>query len=147
MGLPNEQTPGFIVTWCFLNVASSVLIVLVNKYIYEYYGFPNMALTCVHFIVTFLGLVVCQQLNIFQIKKLPILKMIPLSTTFCGFVVFTNLSLEYNTIGTYQIMKFMTTPCVMLISYFFYKTNYSNKVKLSLVSTLGTYNFHDKNNV
>lgn len=119
---------------CGVNIASSVLVILINKYIYEYYGFPNMALTCVHFIVTFLGLLVCQQLKLFQVKRLPIAKMIPLSLTFCGFVVFTNLSLQFNTVGTYQMIKFMTTPCVMLISYAFYKTNYSNRVKLTLVS-------------
>ena len=123
----------FIVFGCGVNIASSVLVVLVNKYIYEYYGFPNMALTCVHFIVTFLGLLVCQQFKLFQFKRLPIIKMIPLSLTFCGFVVFTNLSLQYNTVGTYQIIKFMTSPCVMLISYIFYKTHYSNRVKLTLV--------------
>ena len=122
-----------IIFGCCVNIASSVLVILVNKYIYEYYGFPNMALTCVHFIVTFLGLLVCQQFKLFQVKRLPIAKMVPLSLTFCGFVVFTNLSLQYNTVGTYQMIKFMTTPCVMLISYTFYKTNYSHRVKLTLV--------------
>ena len=27
----------------------------------------------------------------------------PLALSFCGFVVFTNLSLKYNTVGTYQV--------------------------------------------
>ena len=118
---------------CGVNIASSVLVILVNKYIYEYYGFPNMALTCVHFIVTFLGLLVCQQFKLLQVKRLPMAKMVPLALNFCGFVSFNNLSLQHNTVGTYQMIKFMTAPFVMLISYTFYEKNYSHLVKLTFV--------------
>lgn len=46
--------------------------------------------------------------------------MIPLAVCFCGFVVLTNLSLENNSVGTYQVAKVMTTPCVLLIQYHCY---------------------------
>lgn len=130
----NHVSKTRIVLGCSINVGSSVLIVLVNKYIYTHYGFPNMALTCIHFILTFFGLVLCKMLNIFEVKKLPILAMIPLSLTFCGFVVLTNLSLQYNTVGTYQIIKVLTMPIVMFISYFFYSKLYSFQVISTLVS-------------
>ena len=79
-------------------------------------------------------IIICLQFDIFRFKRLPIVKMIPLSMTYCGFVVFTNLSLQYNTVGTYQVIKVLTAPCVMVLSYIFYQKKYSFKVQLTLVS-------------
>jgi solute carrier family 35 protein E3 len=117
-----------------VNMFSSVAIVLMNKYIFTNFGFPNMTLTFVHFSITFIGLLICEEFGLFVSKRLPIVKMIPLSLTYCGFVVLTNLSLQYNTVGTYQVIKVLTAPCVMVISYFFYRKHYSFKVQLTLVS-------------
>ena len=123
-----------ILLGCAINVGSSVFIVLVNKIVYTNYGFPNMALTCLHFFMTFLGLIICKQMKIFEPKKLPIIAMAPLSVTFCGFVVLTNLSLQFNTVGTYQIIKVLTMPIVMIISFFFYGKTYTLKIISTLVS-------------
>lgn len=124
-----------VVSLClFLNICCSIVIVLINKWIYTRYGFPNVTLTCIHFIVTSVGLVICQQFNLFQPKRLPVLNMLPLAMTFCGFVVFTNLSLETNTVGTYQIIKTMTTPCIMLIQTRFYDKKFSIPIKMTVVS-------------
>ncbi|RWS17301.1 solute carrier family 35 member E3-like protein [Dinothrombium tinctorium] len=59
--------------------------------------------------------------------------MLPLSLTFCGFVVFTNLSLLYNTVGIYQVYKTLTMPLIVIIQYYVYDENVSRKVKLCLV--------------
>ncbi|CAG5126141.1 unnamed protein product, partial [Candidula unifasciata] len=83
--------------------------------------------------ITSLGLFICRQANVFQPKSLPILSMLPLAFSFCGFVVLTNLSLESNTVGTYQIIKTMTTPCIIIIQTYFYGRSFSRNVKLSLV--------------
>ncbi|XP_036050422.1 solute carrier family 35 member E3-like [Onychomys torridus] len=96
------------------NLLVSICIMFLNKWIYVHHGFPNMSLTLVHFVVTWLGLYICQKLDIFAPKSLPLSKLLLLALSFCGFVVFTNLSLQNNTIGTYQLAKAMTTP-VMLI--------------------------------
>lgn len=116
-----------------LNLISSIAIIQVNKYIYKEYNFPNMTLTCLNFVITFLGLLACNQLGIFHITRVPIGKMLPMAISFCGFVVLTNYSLEFNSIGTYQCLKALTTPGVMIISTFFYDHSYSTKVKLSVV--------------
>ncbi len=116
-----------------INLISSVAIIQLNKYIYVNYGYPNMSLTCLHFIVTFLGLTVLAKLGIFRIKKVPIIKMLPMSVSFCGFVVLTNFSLQYNSIGTYQCLKALTTPIVVLISIYYNNVRYSMKVKLTVV--------------
>jgi hypothetical protein len=121
------------ITVIIVNMISSIAIVLLNKHIFINFGFPNTPLTFIHFLITFIGLLVCLQFDIFRFKRLPVIKMIPLSLTYCGFVVFTNLSLQYNTVGTYQVIKVLTAPCVMIISYVFYKKKYPIKVQLTLV--------------
>ncbi|GFN88875.1 solute carrier family 35 member e3 [Plakobranchus ocellatus] len=66
--------------------------------------------------------------------------MLPLALSFCGFVVFTNLSLESNTVGTYQIIKTLTTPCIIAIQTYFYGRKFSFNVKLTLIPiTLGVF--------
>lgn len=60
--------------------------------------------------------------------------MIPLALCFCGFVVVTNLSLENNSVGTYQVAKVMTTPCVLLIQYYCYGKFASKATILTVVS-------------
>ena len=129
-----EPSRAFVALCLFLNVCCSIMIVLVNKWVYVHYGFPNMTMTCVHFLMTGGGLVICQMFGMFQPRWLPLLKMIPLSMTFCGFVVFTNLSLQFNTVGTYQIAKCMTTPVIIVIQTYYYAKSFSTKVKLTLVS-------------
>uniref|UniRef100_T1JNZ3 Sugar phosphate transporter domain-containing protein n=1 Tax=Strigamia maritima TaxID=126957 RepID=T1JNZ3_STRMM len=115
------------------NIVCSILIVLINKWIYTNIGFPNITLTLIHFVLTSIGLYICQKINIFNVKNLPIKPMLPLAASFCGFVVFTNLSLQYNTVGTYQLVKVLTTPSIIILQTYFYGKTFSNNVKLTLV--------------
>ena len=124
----------YVIAGILTNVVSSVAIIQVNKYIYVNYEYPNMSLTCLHFIFTFVGLLICERCGVFKIKKVPIIKMLPMSFSFCGFVVLTNYSLQYNSVGTYQCLKALTTPIVVIISMYLYNQSYSTKVKLSVVS-------------
>lgn len=117
-----------------LNVSVSIAIVLTNKWLYTIVGFPNMTLTLMHFTSTFICLHVCQAFGVFTVKKVPMASMIPLAVCFCGFVVLTNLSLENNSVGTYQVAKVMTTPCVLLIQYYFYSKFATRATILTVVS-------------
>jgi solute carrier family 35 protein E3 len=128
------MTRAYVIGGILTNVVLSVAIIQMNKYIYVNYEYPNMSLTCLHFIFTFIGLVICEKCGLFKIKKVPIIKMLPMSVSFCGFVVLTNYSLQYNSVGTYQCLKALTTPIVVVISMFLYNHTYSTKVKLSVVS-------------
>ncbi|XP_067009398.2 solute carrier family 35 member E3 isoform X2 [Anabrus simplex] len=130
--------------YLLFNIVCSIVIVLLNKWVYVNIGFPNITLTLFHFIVTFLGLHICQKWNMFHVKSAGIKDMLPLASTFCGFVVFTNLSLERNTVGTFQLAKSMTTPCIIAIQMFLYKKRFSLRVKLTLIPiTLGVFlNFY-----
>lgn len=129
---------GRIMACLLINLLSSICIVFINKWIYVHYGFPNMTLTLIHFAVTWLGLYICQKMDIFAPKSLPVRKIVLLALSFCGFVAFTNLSLQNNSIGTYQLAKTMTTPVIIVIQTTYYKKTFSTKIKLTLVPiTLG----------
>lgn len=129
----NKPSRSLVLTSLAINLCSSILIVFLNKWLYRNYGFPNITLTFLHFLMTSLGLVVCLRIGLFNRKSIPIMNVLPLSLTFCGFVVFTNLSLQNNTVGTYQLAKAMTTPCILLIQTVLYQKTYSTRVKLTLI--------------
>lgn len=135
-----SPSPTFTACCLAANVTLSIVIVILNKWVYVYINFPNVTMTLYHFVMTFVGLLVCRSFNVFQVKRLPLPKMLPLAVTFCGFVVFTNLSLGYNTIGTYQIIKTLTMPTIMIIQTWFYDKTFSTKVKLTLIPlAMGVY--------
>lgn len=130
----------FVPLLIFINLISSISIVLVNKWIYTHYKFPNITLTCIHFLATSLGLKICNVLNIYQLRSLQLQSVLPLSIAFCGFVVLANLSLQWNTVGTYQLIKVLTTPCIMLIQTSYYGKTYSKTVVSTLVPiTFGVF--------
>jgi len=128
---------GFVI---ILNILSSICIVMTNKWLYTHYHFPNMQLTFIHFVMTSIGLQICSAFNVFNPRSLPLKRMLPLAVTFCGFVVLTNLSLQFNTVGTYQLIKVLTTPCIMSIHAVFYKKSYSTGIVLTLIPiTFGVF--------
>ncbi|XP_044866271.1 solute carrier family 35 member E3-like [Mauremys mutica] len=121
-------------------LAASICIVFLNKWLYVRLGFPNLSLTLVHFAATWLGLGLCQALRVFAPKSLRPRQVLPLALSFCGFVVFTNLSLQSNTIGTYQLAKAMTTPAIVAIQSLFYGKSFPLRIKLTLIPiTVGVF--------
>jgi len=116
----------------FFNFTSSVSIVSVNKYVTQL-GFRFMCtLTCIHFIVTFLGLVLCSYVGLFKPKKLDLFAASRLALGNMGFVVLTNLSLRYNSVGCYQVLKHLTTPVIVFIEAVFYKIYLERKFYIPL---------------
>ncbi|KAL0218456.1 hypothetical protein P9112_004109 [Eukaryota sp. TZLM1-RC] len=57
----------------------------------------------------------------------------PLSLAFTGYVVLNNLSLLYNPVNFYQILKILVSPTVALFEYFIYK----KKFGIVTISSLG----------
>ncbi|XP_076653321.1 solute carrier family 35 member E3-like [Halictus rubicundus] len=119
--------------YLILNIIFSIVIVLLNKWLYIHTGFPNITLSMIHFLITFAGLIVCEKFDVFCLKDVAIKEMLWIAMTFCGFVVLTNLSLAYNTVGTYQVAKMLTTPCVIILQIIFYKKHCSKLVKVTLI--------------
>lgn len=116
-----------------LNAFSSIGIVYVNKVIFKEHVFTyGTLLTVIHFFITSLGLWICSLCGVFTPKPVPIVKILPLSLSFCGFVALTNISLVYNSIGFYQLIKVLTTPLLVVIQTFYYGKTFSMKVKVAL---------------
>ncbi|XP_060830083.1 solute carrier family 35 member E3-like isoform X1 [Bombus pascuorum] len=119
--------------YLILNIFFSIVIVLLNKWLYIHTGFPNITLSMIHFVITFIGLTICEKFDVFCIKDIAIKEMFLIAMTFCGFVMLTNLSLAHNTVGTYQLAKMLTTPCVIIMQIIFYNKKFSILVKLTLI--------------
>lgn len=135
--LPNKGTEeigwrtGIIIA---INMVSSVGIVMTNKALFTYFLFDfGTTLTVIHFTVTALCLWLIQRLGFYERKIIPIKKIIPLSLSFCGFVLLTNLSLQMNSVGLYQMAKVLTTPCVVLLQFIFYQQRISLSLQASLL--------------
>ena len=117
----------------FLNAASSIGIVTANKVVFEHGNFKyGTLLTFIHFIFTWVGLEISRRFGLFEYKAVELRKIVPLCVAFCGFVVLTNLSLVFNTVGFYQVMKVLTTPLLVVIQTLFYGETFSSPIKLSL---------------
>ena len=119
---------------------------MTNKWVFEKEGFAfGTLLTVIHFVFTFIGLVGCVRAGLFVPKKIELAQVLPLCFSFCGFVVLTNLSLQYNSVGFYQVSlrvthktqtaKVMTTPVIMVIQTLYYKQSFSTLIKSSLAVT------------
>lgn len=122
--------------YLFLNASSSIGIVFSNKVVFQVYDFKyGTLLTFIHFIFTFIGLEICRQFGVFEMKRVDFKKVLPLCISFCGFVSLTNLSLVYNSVAFYQLMKVLTTPIIVVIQTLFYNETFSVKIKLSLLLT------------
>lgn len=117
-----------------LNFASSISIVVVNKLVYDKYKFQfATTLTCFHLTCTFLLLLITSKAGFFEIKRLPLTQVAKLAAGNMGFICLTNLSLQYNSVGFYQVMKVMTTPTVVAIESLLYQKYLANQLKVALV--------------
>jgi len=116
------------------NFFSSCGIIFVNKILFQTYDFPYATFTTsCHFVITFIGVSICERIGFFKQKKLSNWDVASITIFFVGFVVFNNLSLNYNSVGFYQLMKVMTTPVIAFIQNFFYGQVLPWSLKLSLV--------------
>ncbi|GMI44622.1 hypothetical protein TrCOL_g351 [Triparma columacea] len=125
----NKQAPAFeifgfdsvTVSLMSFNFFSAVGIVFANKYVFHTYGY-NFAtfVTSLHFVTTSVGGRICLQLGMYKVKELNHMDVLPITVCFCAFVVFNNLSLQYNSVGFYQLMKVLTTPVVVVLQKYLY---------------------------
>jgi solute carrier family 35 protein E3 len=61
------------------------------------------------------GLLISRMLGVYQPKELSHAQVFPISLAFCIHIVFNNLSLQYNSVGFYQVMKVLTSPCTAFV--------------------------------
>lgn len=91
--------------WLVANVAAVVGIITANKLVFGHFKFHfGTLLTVIHFACTSLCLEIGKTFGWIERKSdVSWMKVLPLSMAFCGFVVLTNLSLQYNSVGFYQV--------------------------------------------
>lgn len=93
--------------WLVANVVAVVGIVTANKLVFGHFKFHfGTLLTVIHFASTSLCLEIGKTFGWIERKSgVSWMKVLPLSIAFCGFVVLTNLSLQYNSVGFYQVKQ------------------------------------------
>ena len=116
-----------------LNFTTSILIIWANKFAYNAGFVFATLLTVIHFITTFIGLCIMRSANMFEPKHISPISVVPIAMAFCGFVVFNNLSLQHNSVGTYQLLKVLTTPAIVLIQFVMYNTRLPRNQLIALV--------------
>ena len=126
------------VTLMAFNFVSAVGIVFANKYVFHVYNY-NFAcfVTSLHFVVTTLGGRICLAFDLYQVKKLNHMDVLPITASFCCFVVFNNLSLQHNSVGFYQLMKVLTTPVVVVLQRVFFDIHVETQLQVGPASRPG----------
>ncbi len=108
-----DPTTGEVAACIAFNFFSSTGIVSANKAVMNDGFTYATTLTFIHFVCTTLGLLLLAKLRVFTPKALDIRKSSKLALAGMGFVVFSNLSLQYNSVAFYQVMKHMTVVAVI----------------------------------
>ena len=107
---------------CAANVLCTILVVSANKVVFDRYRFTYAAtLTFVHFVVTGTGLALAAGTGCFVPMRLEWRKVARLALFGAGFVVLTNLSLQYNSVSFYQLFKHLNTVGVVAIEWLAYR--------------------------
>ena len=116
------------------NFVSATAIVFVNKLVFKKYGFAfGTVMTALHFLTTWAGVLLCGAAGLYAPKPLRHADVLPITASFCAFVVFQNLSLQHNSIGFYQLTKILTTPVVVFLQLVFYGVRLPLPLVLALV--------------
>lgn len=95
----------------------------------------QVSLAAWHFTATAIVLFAAsrQPFNIFKAVEVPVIKTLPISAFFTGFLLLGNLSLAVNPVGFYQLAKTLTTPAVVLLNFLLFRKTVSYRVLASVV--------------
>jgi solute carrier family 35 protein E3 len=111
--------------------------VFVNKRLFEHERLRHSQVTIAafHFAVTALTLYAVSRprINVFQPKRVPVLRILPLAISMICNVVLLNLSLAYSSIQFYQIVRVLVTPAVALLNYIIVKATIPVNAALTLI--------------
>jgi solute carrier family 35 protein E3 len=123
-------------SWSGINLLTSILIVFVNKIIFDGYGFRfPMTLCTIHTLLTAVGLrlfVACP--TGIKEKAMPLSSKAYMGACYAAFVCTSVLSIQLNPVGIYQVTRTMTTPSIVLFELFLYTKIPSLRVRASLVA-------------
>jgi solute carrier family 35, member E3 len=97
------------------SILTTVLLVMVNKVVFEN-GFPFvLSLSTLHFFTTYcVMLFLSKGVGAFEPKSLPLQTNILVGGMGVGSICFMNYSLKFNSVGVYQMAKLCIIPVVLL---------------------------------
>ena len=122
------------VKYMAFNFLSSTGIIFTNKYLAKNYNFKfSVLLTGCHFVITYLGVLLCKRFGMYKPKVLSHKEVLPITMAFVGFVVFNNLSLQENGVGFYQLAKVLTTPVIAVLQYIGFGIDMDYRLKLAII--------------
>lgn len=101
------------------NVVSVISVIVLNKMLYQppyNFAFPTLLISF-HFLCTWLFVMALYTLRVFESKRLPYRTYIQLAAAQTASVCFVNLSLVFNSVGTYQVLKFTNIAVICIIEY------------------------------
>ena len=125
------------VQFMLFNFLSSTGIIFTNKYLAKHYNFKfSVLLTACHFVITYIGVIVCRGAGMYKAKKLNHMEVLPITLAFVGFVVFNNLSLQENSVGFYQLAKVLTTPVIAILQYVGFGIDMDYRLKLAMIPVI-----------
>lgn len=108
-----------------LNFISAILLIYLSKYIFRNYPVSSLTLTISNCVVSGLfSSITLKCLSKPSVKIQPsrnrcksLCRLILISTSFSAFITFSNLSLQHNTLGTYQLIKLQVPLFLMFIEW------------------------------
>lgn len=138
-GLLSLDTQETTMLWIVSSVLSSTFLILIIKMIMRNYGFTFVySLTALHFFAGAVAMRVASGvLGTFTPKSIGWKQNVIVSAAAVGSVASMNLSLQYNSVGTYQMLKLLIIPGCMFMQYLMTGTKSSYPVLLSLLVMLG----------
>eukprot|EP00668_Euglena_longa_P048280 GGOE01065348.1.p1 GENE.GGOE01065348.1~~GGOE01065348.1.p1 ORF type:complete len:336 (+),score=96.36 GGOE01065348.1:45-1010(+) len=118
-----------------INIIAAVSVILVNKKaVFDIAKFHfGTALTMMHFVWTWILCLILCGTGLFERKRLDMMEIFKISVVFSSYLLFQNLSLVYNSVGFYQIMKIANTPAILIMEYFLYGKRQHPRVLWALV--------------
>lgn len=133
-GAPTKVTWVTASMYGFLNITSSVMIVIANKLVLHTYAFAfPAALTLLHMVFTSAGITGMATVGMFVPKPISWRHSWPMGAAFAASVALGNISLQLNSVGFYQLTKLLVPPFVMSIEYLLYHTPWNARVVASIL--------------
>ncbi|PNW69844.1 hypothetical protein CHLRE_18g748947v5 [Chlamydomonas reinhardtii] len=126
-----------VLAWV-LNVASSVAIVFVNKWLMDPvrgHGFVfATCLSAAHFLATGAVCYTGELLGLVKTAEIPILQLMLYTAVASASIASVNLSLLYNSVGFYQISKLATIPVVAALEAVWCGRRFSTPTLMSMAA-------------
>jgi hypothetical protein len=127
-----------VMFWIVASVLSSTFLILINKVIMKSYEFTFVySLTTLHFAAGAIAMeLAASGCKAFTPKSIGLKENLVVAASAVGSVATMNLSLQYNSVGTYQMLKLLVIPFCMVIQFVFHGSRFSRRIVGSLVIML-----------